>query len=188
MPQGLYWVISVIEIAIIASRAAGPSTLPSMIQHVVGPLLGRIQDTPITFPFLFGTALIVGGGLIRWWCFRTLGRFFTFEVSIRKEHQLVKTGPYSIVRHPSYTGIFLQFIGVPILHGSRTSWLRDSGVLETITGLKMAVLVWLAQGIMTTLSILLRTSQEEEVVKSHFGDEWKVWAEVVRYRLVPGIY
>ncbi|OJA16503.1 hypothetical protein AZE42_11851 [Rhizopogon vesiculosus] len=186
--KGSYWGISLAEIAVIGLRAAGPSTLPSMIQQVSGSLLGKIQDMPITSPFLIGTALVITGGLIRWWCFRTLGRFFTFEVSVRKEHQLVKTGPYAIVRHPSYTGIYLQFIGVLISHGSRTSWLRDSGALDTFPGLKQFVLLWLALETAAAISLLLRTSQEEEVVKSHFGDEWKRWAKVVRYRLIPGVY
>ncbi|OJA20358.1 hypothetical protein AZE42_12755 [Rhizopogon vesiculosus] len=186
--KGLYWGISLAEIAIIASRAAGSSTLPSMIQQIAGPLLGRIQDMSITSPFLIGTALVVTGGSIRWWCFRTLGRFFTFELSVRKEHQLVKTGPYAIVRHPSYTGVIMQLIGVPILHGSQTSWLRDSGALDTFPGLKQFVLLWLAIEIAITIMLPLRISREEEVMKSHFGDEWKRWAKEVRYRLIPGVY
>ncbi|KAJ8586460.1 hypothetical protein M405DRAFT_823386, partial [Rhizopogon salebrosus TDB-379] len=157
-------------------RVAGPSTLPSMIQHVAGPLLGRIQDTPITSSFLFGSTLTITGGLIRWWCFRTLGRFFTFELSVRKGHQLVTTGPYAVIRHPSYTGMLVQFIGLLIMYGSRTSWLRDSGVLETIPGLKIFVLVWLVERSLVAVTLLRRISQEEEVVKSHFGDEWKMWA------------
>jgi len=186
--KGLYWGISFAEIAIIASRAAGPITLPSIIQHTVGSLLGRIQDTPITFPFLFGTALAVSGALVRWWCFRALGRFFTFELSVRKGHQLITSGPYAVIRHPSYTGITVQFIGVLILYGSRTSWLRDSGVLETIPGLKIFALAWLVERGIATSSLLLRISEEEEVIKSHFGDEWKRWAKEVRYRLIPGVY
>jgi protein-S-isoprenylcysteine O-methyltransferase Ste14 len=82
----------------------------------------------------------------------------------------------------------MQFIGVLILYGSRTSWLRDSGVLETIPGLKASALVWVVERGITGASLLLRISQEEQVVKSHFGDEWKRWAKVVRYRLIPGIY
>jgi len=186
--KGLYWAISFAEIAIIASRAAGPSALPGVMQHAISPLLGRVYDTPITSPFIIGTSLIVAGGLFRWWCFRTLGHFFTFELSVRKGHQLVTTGPYAIIRHPSYTGITMQFIGVLILYGSRTSWLRESGILETIPGLKASVLLWVVERGIAGLSLLLRINQEEQVVKSHFGDEWKRWAKVVRYRLIPGIY
>ncbi|OAX35977.1 hypothetical protein K503DRAFT_745133 [Rhizopogon vinicolor AM-OR11-026] len=186
--KGLYWAISSTEIAIIASRAAGLSALPSAIQHVIGSFIGRIQDTPITSYFLTGTSLVVAGGLIRWWCFRTLGRFFTFELSVRKEHQLITTGPYAIIRHPAYTGTTMQFIGVLILYGSRSSWLRDSGALESIPGLKAFVLIWLVERSIAGAGLLLRINQEDQVVKSHFGDEWKRWAKVVRYRLIPGVY
>jgi protein-S-isoprenylcysteine O-methyltransferase Ste14 len=82
----------------------------------------------------------------------------------------------------------MQFIGLLILYGSRTSWLRDSGVLETIPRLKIFVLVWLAESSLLVVSMPRRISQEEEVVKSHFGDEWKMWAKQVKYRLIPGIY
>jgi protein-S-isoprenylcysteine O-methyltransferase Ste14 len=82
----------------------------------------------------------------------------------------------------------MQYIGVLILYGSRTSWLRDSGVIDTIPALKLPVLVWVVERAIAMVGLLLRVSQEEEVVKAHFGDEWKKWAKVVRYRLIPGIY
>ncbi|KAG1724487.1 hypothetical protein EDB19DRAFT_1834169 [Suillus lakei] len=76
----------------IASRVIDPKGLPSGMQHAAA-LLQTIQDVPINnYHFLTGTALIVAGGLLRWWCFRTLGRFFTFHLSVRKEHTLVTTG------------------------------------------------------------------------------------------------
>ena len=39
--------------------------------------------------------------------YRQLGRFFVFEASIQKDHELIVSGPYSVVRHPSYTGFFM---------------------------------------------------------------------------------
>ena len=160
----------------------GPNTLPS-----VGPLLGRIQDTPINSHFLLGTAVVATGGLLRWWCFRTLGRFFTFELTVRKGHQLITTGPYAVVRHPSYAAAVLQFIGVVLLHGSQTSWLRHSGILG-IPGVRTVALAWLMERAIAVTSLLRRISHEEEVVKSKFGDEWRNWAKIVRYRVIPGIY
>lgn len=155
--------------------------------HTV-PFLRKIQTTPITSSFLFGTAVVVMGGLLRLWCFRTLGRFFTFELSVRKGHQLVKTGPYSIVRHPAYAASLLQFTGVLLLHGQRTSWFRSSEILDNIPGLKIIVLVWVVERTIAVISLVRRISQEEAVIKSLFGDEWKNWAKKVRYRLIPGIY
>lgn len=183
----VYWAVSLAEIALTASRMTDPNTLPSVIQNAVGPFLPRIQDVPITSPFLLGTALVTTAGYLRWSCFRTLGRFFTFELTTRKGHQLVTAGPYSVVRHPSYSAAILQYAGVVILHGSATSWLRQSGVLG-IPGLKAVLLAWLMERTITVISLVRRINQEEEVVKSMFGDEWQRWAKVVRYRLIPGIY
>ncbi|KAG2123421.1 hypothetical protein DEU56DRAFT_745450, partial [Suillus clintonianus] len=68
---------------------------------------------------------------------------FTFKLSVRTNHRLVTTGPYAIVRHPSYMRAHLQFMDLLFLHGSRTSFLRRSGVLN-IPELKMSVVVLLA--------------------------------------------
>ncbi|KAG2138052.1 uncharacterized protein EDB93DRAFT_1090832 [Suillus bovinus] len=183
----VYWGVSLAEIALAVSRMADPKTLPSVIQNTIGPFLPRIQDVPITRPFILGTALVATAGYLRWSCFRTLGKFFTFELTARKGHQLVTNGPYSVVRHPSYSAAILQYIGIVVLHGSATSWLRQSGVLS-LPGVKPVLLAWILERTITVTSLVRRINQEEEVVKSMFGDEWQRWANTVRYRLIPGIY
>ncbi|KAG1815473.1 uncharacterized protein BJ212DRAFT_1356793 [Suillus subaureus] len=51
---------------------------------------------------------------------------------IRKDYKVVTSGPYSIVRHPSYTGLLLQNIGTIIMYGSQESWMRQSGILQVL--------------------------------------------------------
>ncbi len=58
-----------------------------------------------------GVFLFVAGLLLRWWAIITLGRFFTVDVTIEKDHELVERGPFRLVRHPSYTGVLLAFVG-----------------------------------------------------------------------------
>src|SRR5438876_11655206 len=58
-----------------------------------------------------GGGLFVAGLLLRWWAISTLGRFFTVDVTIEKDHELVERGPFRVVRHPSYTGVRLAFVG-----------------------------------------------------------------------------
>src|SRR5205823_10996608 len=58
-----------------------------------------------------GVVLFVAGLILRWWAVITLGRFFTVDVTIEKDHELVDRGPFRIVRHPSYTGVLLAFVG-----------------------------------------------------------------------------
>ncbi len=58
-----------------------------------------------------GVVLFVTGLVLRWWAIITLGRFFTVDVTIEKDHELVERGPFRMVRHPSYTGVLLAFLG-----------------------------------------------------------------------------
>lgn len=58
-----------------------------------------------------GVVLFVAGLFLRWWAIITLGRFFTVDVTIEKDHELVERGPFRVVRHPSYTGVLLAFVG-----------------------------------------------------------------------------
>ncbi|KAG1797226.1 hypothetical protein EV424DRAFT_1432191 [Suillus variegatus] len=183
--KALYWIVSFAEVAIIASQTADSlSVIQAIARHATGH---GIHDTPITFPFILGTTLTAAGGLGRWWCYRTLGRFFTFELSVRKGHHIVTTGPYAVIRHPAYTAGIMQLIGMVMLHGSPTSWLRHSGVLD-IPGLKLAVMSWLVGVTLLGIGSVFRVSEEDKALKSAFGDEWARWAKAVRYRLIPGIY
>lgn len=57
--------------------------------------------------FAFGVAL-------RWWSIIHLGRFFTVNVTVAADHRVVDSGPYRYIRHPSYTGALLAFLGLSL--------------------------------------------------------------------------
>jgi protein-S-isoprenylcysteine O-methyltransferase Ste14 len=67
-------------------------------------------------PLLASTSvmLFAAGLILRWWAIISLGRFFTVDVTIEKDHELVQRGPFRIVRHPSYTGVLLAFLGLAL--------------------------------------------------------------------------
>src|SRR2546426_9294116 len=52
------------------------------------------------------------GVLVRQWAIAVLGRFFSLTVRVATDHQVVTRGPYKLVRHPSYTGVLITFIGL----------------------------------------------------------------------------
>ncbi|MFZ6647873.1 methyltransferase family protein [Undibacterium sp. TJN25] len=68
----------------------------------------------LTHIALPGVLLFFAGLIIRWASIIHLGRFFTIDVAIDAKHTLIDTGPYRYVRHPSYTGLLLQFLGIGI--------------------------------------------------------------------------
>ena len=68
--------------------------------------------------FAFAGVVLFVAGLLRWCAIITLGRFFTVDVTIEKDHELVERGPFRMVRHPSYTGVLLAFVGLALSVGN----------------------------------------------------------------------
>lgn len=62
--------------------------------------------------FYIGISLMFLGVLVRQYAIAILGRFFSLSVEISEDHKVVNKGPYRLVRHPSYTGILITFIGL----------------------------------------------------------------------------
>jgi protein-S-isoprenylcysteine O-methyltransferase Ste14 len=73
--------------------------------------------------FILGVALMILGSLLRRWCFRTLGQYFTGDVKARADQPVIRTGPYRFVRHPSYTAGIMMFTGIGLALGSWFSFL-----------------------------------------------------------------
>jgi len=73
--------------------------------------------------FVAGLLFIVLGSLLRRYCFRALGEFFTGDVRAREDQPVICTGPYQWVRHPSYTAGMMMFIGIGLALGSWVSFL-----------------------------------------------------------------
>jgi protein-S-isoprenylcysteine O-methyltransferase Ste14 len=62
--------------------------------------------------FAGGMLLVVLGSLLRRYCWRTLGEYFTGDVQARLGQPVIRSGPYRLVRHPSYTGGLMMNAGV----------------------------------------------------------------------------
>ena len=117
LSQTICWTIALCEVAVIFA-ARNPTLFIS--QQIIGHLVfsGSADSIRPTSLFFVGAFMVTLGGYIRYSCFQALGRLFTFEMSIRDEHELITNGPYSIVRHPSYTGALLTLIGIICWHSS----------------------------------------------------------------------
>ncbi|MDQ2825318.1 MAG: isoprenylcysteine carboxylmethyltransferase family protein [Verrucomicrobiota bacterium] len=119
------------------------------------------------FFYLIGLVLFVGGIILRWYSIVHLGRFFTVDVSIAKEHRVVDSGPYRFIRHPSYTGALLAFAGIGLSLGN-----------------------WLSIVFMTlpiTFAFLWRIRIEERALIDALGDDYRVYLRRTA-RLIPFVY
>ena len=135
-----------------------------------------------------GLASITLGTWIRLMTYRHLGRFFRFETSIQKDHELIDSGPYSIVRHPSYTGLILVFGGSFPWHLSKGSWIMESGLWNTMLGKLVVVVYFSVFNILASHLMLARISKEDTALRNQFGTKWDDWAKRVPYSIFPGIY
>ena len=65
-----------------------------------------------------GVALIAAGLAFAVWARVHLGRNWSGTVTVKKGHELIRSGPYRWVRHPIYTGILAAVLGTAIASGT----------------------------------------------------------------------
>jgi protein-S-isoprenylcysteine O-methyltransferase Ste14 len=117
--------------------------------------------------FVIGTALIVGGSLLRRHCFRALGASFTGDVRARPDQRIVQTGAYALLRHPAYT----------------------AGILMN-TGLGLALGGWGGTLLLLVSSFTVyayRIAVEERALLAVVGEPYRAFMRT-RRRLIPFIY
>jgi len=194
--HALVWKCSVLaslflELAACVFAALSPS--PSSSLNLLS--LHRTSTTPLpsqlapTVPAVFVLACLTtaASGALRLACYKTLGSLFTFELTLRSNHRLVTGGPYSFVRHPSYSGVVLGVVGTLLVHFGPGSWWARAGWLGSPTGLVYA-LCWLGMETYVLSSIMARTPTEDALLRKQFGAEWDAWAAKVPYRIIPGVF
>jgi protein-S-isoprenylcysteine O-methyltransferase len=68
-----------------------------------------------------GVAVTAAGIALRQWAIAALGQFFVGHVQVQPGQTVVNTGPYRWIRHPSYTGQWLEMIGIGLSTGNVVS-------------------------------------------------------------------
>jgi protein-S-isoprenylcysteine O-methyltransferase Ste14 len=121
---------------------------------------------PLRILRLLALVLMVGGLSIRWAAILTLGRFFTVDVASQARQPVIQTGLYRFVRHPSYAGLLLTFVGLGV---SFASWLSLVVLLVPITA-----------------AVANRIVKEEAVLLVALGAPYAAYCARTK-RLIPGL-
>ena len=138
--------------------------LAAVIRRVLPGLDYPSQDTGW---LVATTLLIVLGGGFRLWSIAMLGRYFRAVVHIQEDHHVVRSGPYRVLRHPSYTGLLVALLGIALLYGN---WL--------------SVVVFEA---LVIAGMLNRIRIEERVLLDGLGADYAAYMRETR-RLIPGVW
>jgi protein-S-isoprenylcysteine O-methyltransferase Ste14 len=114
-----------------------------------------------------GLILIVCGLLVRWLAIVSLKHQFTVDVSITKDHRIIRKGIYRFVRHPAYAGSLLSFFGLGLCFANYLTMLI---MFPPICS-----------------AFLYRIHVEERALLDNFGDEYVNYCASTK-RLIPGIF
>ncbi|PIL35218.1 hypothetical protein GSI_03008 [Ganoderma sinense ZZ0214-1] len=184
---GPSYLLHIAEVAAILARAYPAHRLSAPVLARLFPDPARVSALKLSAPFVGGGLLLVAGTWIRKRCYETLGKFFTFQLALFKEHKLVTWGPYGVVRHPSYSGLLLGIAGIVTVGLGPGSYLYESGMLANpwVAGPAAAWALWWAS---VAGGVVRRVSTEDEVLRNRFGQEWEEWAKRTPYKLVPYVY
>ena len=171
---GIVWLAA----ALVSKRAVRRQSVSSRIVHVAIMVPGfgllfsdRLAVGPLAWRFVpawpsvawTGLALSVAGCAFAIWARLCLGRNWSGTVTVKENHELMRTGPYAIVRHPIYSGGLLGLLGAALVVGE-------------IRGLLGVALVLLGWG--------MKLRIEEAFMIEQFGAEYTRYQREVR-ALIP---
>jgi protein-S-isoprenylcysteine O-methyltransferase Ste14 len=119
------------------------------------------------FWFVAGLVMLLCGSLLRRHCWRMLGKHFTGDVKASAEQPVIEQGVYRWVRHPSYTGGMLMYLGTGL---ALTNWL--SALIITLAG---------------AAGYLYRVRVEEQALKTALGGRYQEYMTRTK-RFIPFVF
>lgn len=148
----------------VALRSSGLALMLAVVAYVLDPRLMRWSRLALPAPVRWaGAGLGVVTLPLLWWVFESIGENVTPTVATRKDHELVTSGPYRLVRHPLYSVGTTFFASLSLL---AANWFM---ALSSLSVLSM---------------LLVRLPKEEERLIERFGDEYRDYSKRAG-RLLP---
>lgn len=131
----------------------------------LGPLDSRV--VPLTEGFEIAAILFTYAGVaFAIWARFFLGGNWSGRVTLKRDHTLIQSGPYAIVRHPIYTGLVFAALGTTI----------GFGKLRCFIGVALAFVGWLA-----------KSRAEEALLMTKFGESYEEYRRHVK-AIIPFVF
>ena len=162
----IYWQIKAVGAKTTRRLEPASSRILRALTFVIAIILFSITRIPLHWLYLqpwpagfwafwLGASVMAAGLLFAVWAREHLGSNWSSPVTIKREHELITTGPYALVRPPIYTGILAGLLGTAI-------------ALSQVRGFIGFVLIFLI------LWVKLRV--EEQWMRSQFGENYVTYA------------
>ncbi|HYL77480.1 MAG TPA: isoprenylcysteine carboxylmethyltransferase family protein [Bryobacteraceae bacterium] len=149
------------------SRAIHVTLVNLALLIEIAPVRGFGRYVPASpIVMMAGVAVEAVGLFLAIWARRHLGRNWSGEITIKVEHQLIRSGPYRLLRHPIYTGLLAMYAGPAIVTGE---W-------HALLGFGMAAVAYWR-----------KIRLEERNLEVAFGADYDAYRRDT-WALVPGLY
>jgi protein-S-isoprenylcysteine O-methyltransferase Ste14 len=159
----LYWTISALNTKPTEKRESFAARYGIMLLEVIGFVLlfrhsadiGFLGQRVIPRSFAIGITAVTltwAGIALAIWARWHLGQYWSGRITIKEDHKLIRTGPYTRLRHPIYSGLDLAAIGSALAIGR---WRCMVGVCVIIAGF------W------------IKAKREEAMLGRHFGSDFE---------------
>lgn len=165
-----------------------------------------LNPEKVTFSTKYATSFFlvsIVGVSWRYWCYRTLDKFFTFRIQIQDGQKIIKHGPYRYLAHPSYLGQNLNALGIAgATYGPFSVWMNwlSTKMIGKVNLFGKNIIInnrLLAQLAASFVGVLylrhylwlvrIRIPDEEAMLRKQFGDEYDEYLSQ-RWKVVPFIY
>jgi protein-S-isoprenylcysteine O-methyltransferase Ste14 len=126
------------------------------LYSIYPPFMNMIHfEFPIWLRWLGTLFAFIGVGF---WIYSQalLDKYWSPQLQIQKEHRIVISGPYRVIRHPIYTAMSIWAIGLALF---------------------TANMVFTVLAVLTIIGLILRVPKEEKMMIEQFGEEYKKYIQ-----------
>jgi protein-S-isoprenylcysteine O-methyltransferase Ste14 len=168
------WLLGAMRVKRATRRISGRSRVLQILLAIAGAILlfdpslgigflaSRFLPENATVAYL-GLAMTAGGLAFAVWARFILGRNWSGQITVKEGHELIRRGPYALVRHPIYSGILLGLLG--------TAFCVDE--VRGLIGFGLFLAGW-----------WLKARVEEALMIEQFGDQYRRYQREVK-ALIP---
>ena len=159
------WLLMALRTKPVQQRLRLTQALPYVIPTGLGAYLifnrpDALQRLSLWWPWIsshawvavVGVAMTATGLLFSLWARLYLGRNWSGQVTVKEDHELIRSGPYRFVRHPIYSGLLLALAGTTLCFGN-------------VWGILGFALVW--------LGLWIKSRIEEQFMVATFGPQYE---------------
>lgn len=159
----VYWIVASFRVNQMERQEPPGEKLLRLVAAIAGwyllsvndPRFGVLNRRFVRFHFwvfILGAVLTWAGVAFAIWARIHIGRYWSASVALKTGHELIRSGPYSRIRHPIYTGILLALAGTALAVG------RYRGIVAFVIIL---------------ISLIRKSKQEEALLAGQFGEAFE---------------